>query len=60
MLKTNIIGAIIVVAFVLTLVGIGFSLRLDINWNNYFKLLGIVASVALIVSVIVHLIPSKS
>ena len=60
MLRTNIIGAVVVVLFVLTLVGIGISLRIDLNWNFYFKILGSVAAIALLVSLITHLIPSRN
>ena len=60
MLKTNIIGGIIVVAIVFALVGIGMSLKISIEWNNYFKILGIVSIVALAVSIITHIIPSKN
>ena len=60
MLKTNIIGSIVIILIVFALVGIGMSLRISIEWNNYFKILGIVAIVALVVSVITHIIPSKN
>ena len=60
MLRTNIIGGIIIVIIVLALVGIGMSLKISIEWNNYFKILGIVALVAIAVSVITHIIPSKN
>ena len=60
MLKTNIIGSIFIILIVFALVGIGLSLRISIEWNNYFKILGIVAAVALTVSIITHIIPSKN
>jgi len=60
MLKTNIIGSIVIILIVFALVGIGMSLRISIEWNNYFKILGIVAVVALAVAVITHIIPSKN
>ena len=60
MLKTNIIGSIVIILIVFALVGLGLYLRISIEWNNYFKILGIVAIVALAVSVITHIIPSKT
>lgn len=60
MLRTNVVGSILTVLIVLAIVGFAFSLRLSIDWNNYFKILGIVAGLALIISVITHLIPSKN
>ena len=60
MLRTNIIGGIVIVLIVLALVGIGMSLKISLEWNNYFKILGIVAIVALAVSIITHIIPSKN
>ena len=60
MLKTNIIGSVVIVVLVLALVGYGLSLHISIEWNLYFKILGIIAAVALAVSIITHFIPSKS
>ena len=60
MLKTNIIGGIVVILIVFALVGIGMSLRISLEWNNYFKILGIVAIVAAAVAIITHIIPSKN
>lgn len=60
MLKTNIIGSMIIILIVFALVGFGMSLQISIEWNNYFKILGIVAIVALAVSIITHIIPSKN
>lgn len=59
MLKTNIIGSLFIVLIIFSLVSIGMLLQISIDWNNYFKLLGIVALIAATVSIIVHLIPSK-
>ncbi len=59
MLKTNIIGSLFIVLIIFSLVSIGMLLQISIDWNNYFKLLGIVAMIAATVSIIVHLIPSK-
>ncbi len=59
MLKTNIVGSIAVILIVFAVVFVGISLRISIEWSQYFKLLGTVAIIATVVSVIVHLIPSK-
>ena len=59
MLRTNIIGAIFVIAIVLGLVAFAISLRISVEWATYFKILGIVAVIALVVSAITHLIPSR-
>lgn len=59
MLKTNIIGSLFIVLIIFSLVSIGMLLQISVDWNNYFKLLGIVALIAATVSIIVHLIPSK-
>ena len=60
MLRTNIIGSIVIILIVFALVGIGMSLRISIEWDNYFKILGIVAIVAAAVAIITHIIPSKN
>jgi len=60
MLKTNIIGSLFIVLIIFSLVSIGMLLQISIDWNNYFKLLGIVALIAATVSITVHLIPSKN
>ena len=60
MLRTNIVGAIIIICLVFFLIGFGMSLKIDLNWEQYFKILGIVAGIALIISVITHIIPSKN
>lgn len=60
MLKTNIPGAIVIVLVVLGIIGYAFSLRLTLEWGFYFKTLGIVAVIALLVTVVTHFIPSKS
>ncbi len=60
MLRTNIIGSIFIILIVFGLVGFAISLRFSLEWNNYFKILGIVTLVALAVSVITHIIPSKN
>ena len=60
MLRTNIIGSIFIILIVFGLIGFAISLRFSLEWNNYFKIVGIVAVVALAVSVITHIIPSKN
>ena len=60
MLKTNVMGGIAVVSIVCTLVGIAMALKISIDWSFYFKALGIVAILALAISAIIHIIPSKN
>jgi hypothetical protein len=60
MLRTNIIGSIFIIIIVFGLISFAISLRISLEWNNYFKIMGIVALVALAVSVITHIIPSKN
>ena len=60
MLRTNIIGGVIIVLIVFALVAFAISLRISIEWTTYFKILGIVAIIAIAVSVITHIIPSKN
>ncbi|MCY4262646.1 MAG: hypothetical protein OXC97_04950 [Candidatus Dadabacteria bacterium] len=60
MLRTNIIGGILITALVLFIVGFGISLKFSLDWSFYFKILSVVGAVALAVSVIVHLIPSRN
>lgn len=60
MLKTNIPGGILIVLVVLGIIGYAFSLRLSLEWGFYFKMLGIVAVFAVLVSVITHFIPSRN
>jgi hypothetical protein len=51
MLKTNIIGSIIVCAIIFGVVGYFFSIGLKINWFLYFKVLGLIAAIAVITSI---------
>ncbi len=60
MIRTNIIGGILITALVLFIVGFGISLKFSLDWSFYFKILSVVGAVALAVSVIVHLIPSRN
>jgi len=59
MLRTNIIGSIFIILIVFGLISFAISLRISLELANYFKILGIVAVIALVVSAITHLIPSK-
>jgi hypothetical protein len=58
MLRKNIPGAILVILIVFTFIGTGFYLGVKINWQAYFKILSIVAVIALIVSAIINTVPS--
>ncbi len=58
MLKKNIPGAIVVCLILFTFVGIGFYLGISLDWERYFKILGIVAVVAFIISAIINTVPS--
>lgn len=60
MLRTNIIGGIFVVLVVFAIVAFSISLRISLEWATYFKILGIVAVIAIAVSIITHIIPSKN
>ena len=51
MLKTNIIGSILVCAILFGVVGYFFSLGININWFLYFKVLGIIGAIAVITSI---------
>ena len=51
MLKTNIIGSIIVCAILFGVIGYFISLGIVINWVLYAKVLGIIAALALITSI---------
>ena len=58
MLKKNIAGAIVVCLILFTVVGVGLYLGISINWEKYFKILGIVAVIAFIISAISNTVPS--
>ncbi len=60
MLRTNILGGILITALVLFIIGFGISLKFSLDWSFYFKVLSVVGAVALAVSVIIHLIPSRN
>lgn len=59
MLRKNIPGAIIIIAIVLSIIGFAISLKITLDWNFYFKILATVAVIAIIISVVTHVIPSK-
>jgi len=59
-LKKNIPGAIFICLILFTFVGIGLYLGISINWESYFKILGIVAVIAFIISAIINTVPSSS
>ena len=58
MLKKNIVGAIFICLILFSFVGIGFYLGISINWDAYFKILAVVAVIALIISAIINTVPS--
>lgn len=59
MLRKNIPGAIIIIAIVLSIIGFAISLKITLDWNFYFKILATVAVIAIIISVVTHVIPSR-
>lgn len=60
MLKKNIPGAIVVCLILFTFVGVGFYLGISLEWERYFKILGIVAVIAFIISAIINTVPSSN
>ncbi|MEQ9617937.1 MAG: hypothetical protein RIG61_02045 [Deltaproteobacteria bacterium] len=58
MLRKNIPGAVLIVLVVLSFVGVGLYLGISLNWPAYFKVLAIVAVIALIISAIINTVPS--
>ena len=60
MLRTNVLGGILITAMVLSIIGFGISLKFSLDWSFYFKILSVVGAVALAVSVIIHLVPSRN
>ncbi len=58
MLSKNIPGGIIICLIVFTFVGIGLSMGIHINWPFYFKMAGVIAIIALVVSAITNTVPS--
>ena len=60
MLRKNIPGAIVVLLIVFAFVGTGFYLGLQLNWQVYFKILSIVAVIAVIISAIINTVPAAN
>lgn len=59
-MRTNILGGIFITALVLSIIGFGISLKFSLDWPFYFKILSAVGAVALAVSLIIHLVPSRN
>ena len=51
MLKTNILGSVIVSLILLALVGYAFSIGLTLEWNMYLKLGGLILIIAAIIGI---------
>lgn len=51
MLKTNVIGSLLVCIILFSIIGYFFSLGININWYAYAKVLGIIAAIAAITSI---------
>lgn len=51
MLKTNIIGSIIVCAILFTVIGYFFAIGLNLDWDMYFKTFGIIAILGVVISI---------
>lgn len=60
MIRTNILGGIFITALVLSIIGFGISLKFSLDWSFYFKTISAVGAVALTVSLIIHLVPSRN
>lgn len=58
MLRKNIPGGILICLIVFSFVGVGLYLGISINWQAYFKVLGVVAIIALIISAIINTVPN--
>ena len=58
MLRKNIPGAILILLIAFTFVGTGFYLGIIIDWQAYFKILSIVAVIAVIISAIINTVPA--
>lgn len=51
MLKTNIVGSVIISLILLTLVGYAFYLGVKIDWSLYFKVAGVVIAIAAVIGI---------
>ena len=52
MLKTNVLGSLVVCLILLMIVGYFISLGFDLNWSLYFKAAGVIAVIAAIISLL--------
>ncbi|MGQ0794039.1 MAG: hypothetical protein ACT4NX_08175 [Deltaproteobacteria bacterium] len=52
MLKTNILGSVLICSVLFSIIAYLFSLAIDINWPMYFRIVGVVAVIALIIAVL--------
>ena len=60
MLRKNIIGGILICIILFSFVGVGLYLGVSLTWQAYFKILAIVALVAIVVSTIINTVPAGS
>ncbi|HEX3035830.1 MAG TPA: hypothetical protein VHT73_12010 [Thermodesulfobacteriota bacterium] len=52
MLKTNVLGSLVICLILLAIVGYFISLGFNLNWSLYFKAAGVVAVIAAIISIL--------
>lgn len=52
MLKTNVLGSLVVCLVLLIIVGYFISLGFDLNWSLYFKAAGVIVVIAAILSLL--------
>ena len=57
MLRKNIPGGILICLILFSFVGVGLYLGISLTWQTYFKILAIVALVAIVVSAIINTVP---
>ena len=58
LLTKNLPGAILVCLILFSFIAVGLYLGIELNWPAYFKGLGIIAVIALIVSAIINSVPA--
>lgn len=58
MLRKNIPGGILICLILFSFVGVGLYLGIPINWQAYFKVLAIVAAIAIVISAIINTVPA--
>ena len=51
MLKTNIVGSVIISLILLSIVGYAFYLGAKIDWSLYFKVAGVVVAIAAVIGI---------